>query len=150
MNKILIVISTFYKEISSNLENEAIKYIEENNFEFDVIYVPGAFEIPAIIAKASKYNMVTNYYVGYIALGCVIRGETSHYDYVCNESTRALMDLSIDGIALGYGILTCENREQADVRANPKGLNKGRAAAVACIEMIKNFSKIQEKSSIIE
>ena len=91
MNKILIVTSTFYKEISSNLENEAIKYVKENNFEYETIYVPGVFEVPAIIAKASTYNK----YLGYIALGCVIRGETSHYDYVCNESARALMNLSI-------------------------------------------------------
>jgi len=140
MNKILIVTSTFYKEISSNLENEAIKYIKENNFEYEVISVPGAFEVPAIIAKASKYNN----YIGYIALGCVIRGETSHYDYVCNESARALMNLSLDGIALGYGILTCENMSQANTRANSEGLNKGRAAAIACLEMIKNFSKIEK------
>jgi len=140
MNKILIVTSTFYEKISSNLENEAIKFIKENNFEYEVIYIPGVFEVPAIIAKAAKYKK----YVGFIALGCVIRGETSHYDYVCNESARALMNLSIDGIAIGYGILTCENMEQAVLRAKPEGLNKGRAAAIACIEMIKNFSKIEK------
>ena len=76
--------------------------------------MPGAFEVPAVISHASK----TGKFIGYIALGCVIRGETSHYDYVCNESARALMNLSIDGIALGYGILTCENISQANIRAN--------------------------------
>ena len=132
-NCILIITSRFYPEISSSLESEAVNLIKEEGYDYNLIDVPGAFEIPAAIAYAAKSSK----YIGYIALGCVIRGETSHYDYVCNESARALMQLSIDGLSIGYGILTCENREQAIVRASPDGLNKGKAATLACLRMIE-------------
>ena len=111
--KILIVTSRFYNEISASLEKECIETIKSNGFGYDVIDVPGAFEVPAAIAHASRSNK----YIGYIALGCVIRGETSHYDYVCTESSRALMNLSLDGLPIGYGILTCESKEQALARS---------------------------------
>ena len=132
-NKILIVTSRFYSDISANLEKECITTIKDHGFSHDIIDVPGAFEVPAVISYASKSNI----YLGYVALGCVIRGETSHYDYVCTESARALMDLSLEGVPLGYGILTCENLDQAIVRSNPDGLNKGKAASLACIRMIE-------------
>ena len=132
-NCILIITSRFYPEISSSLESEAVNLIKEEGYDYKLIDVPGAFEIPAAIAYAAKSSK----YIGYIALGCVIRGETSHYDYVCNESARALMQLSIDGLSIGYGILTCENMEQAIVRASPDGLNKGKAATLACLRMIE-------------
>ena len=132
-NCILIITSRFYPEISSSLESEAVNLIKEEGYDYNLIDVPGAFEIPAAIAYAAKSSK----YIGYIALGCVIRGETSHYDYVCNESARAIMQLSIDGLSIGYGILTCENREQAIVRASPDGLNKGKAATLACLRMIE-------------
>ena len=131
--KILIVTSRFYNEISASLEKECIETIHSNGFGYDVIDVPGAFEVPAVIAHASR----SNDYIGYIALGCVIRGETSHYDYVCSESSRALMQLSLDGLPIGYGILTCESKEQALDRSSSKGLNKGKAATLACIRMIE-------------
>ena len=130
--KILIVTSRFYSEISASLEKECIETVKSYEFGYDIIVVPGAFEVPAIIAHKSKINK----YLGYIALGCVIRGETSHYDYVCTESARALMQLSLEGLPIGYGILTCESKEQALVRSNSNGLNKGKAAALACIRMI--------------
>ena len=130
---ILIVTSRFYSEISASLEKECIETVKSYGFSYDIIDVPGAFEVPAIIAHKSKINK----YFGYIALGCVIRGETSHYDYVCTESSRALMQLSLEGLPIGYGILTCESKEQALVRSNPNGLNKGKAAALACIRMIQ-------------
>src|SRR5690606_16313734 len=95
--------------------------------------VPGAFEIPAAI----RYTMATKQYEGFVALGCVIRGETTHYDYVCSESARALMDLSVEHrLAIGYGILTVENMEQAQARADITRGNKGAAAAEACLRMI--------------
>jgi 6,7-dimethyl-8-ribityllumazine synthase len=97
--KILIVTSRFYNEISASLEKECIETIKSNSFGYEIIDVPGAFEVPAAIAHASRSNK----YIGYIALGCVIRGETSHYDYVCSESARALMNLSLEGVPLGYG-----------------------------------------------
>ncbi|MBT3940156.1 MAG: 6,7-dimethyl-8-ribityllumazine synthase [Pelagibacterales bacterium] len=131
--KILIVISRFYAEISASLEKECIETIKSYGFDYDVIDVPGAFEVPAVISHASKSNK----YIGYVALGCVIRGETSHYDYVCTESSRAIMKLSLEGLAIGYGILTCENKEQALARSNFNGLNKGKAATLACIRMIE-------------
>ena len=121
-NCILIISSRFYAEISSSLELEAINLIKEKGYDYELVEVPGAFEVPAALAYAAK----TSKYIGYVALGCVIRGETSHYDYVCNESARALMQLSIEGLSIGYGILTCESKEQAIARANPKGLNKGK------------------------
>jgi 6,7-dimethyl-8-ribityllumazine synthase len=131
--KILIVTSRFYNEISASLEKECIEIVNSNGFDYNVINVPGVFEVPAVISHASK----SNEYIGYIALGCVIRGETSHYDYVCTESSRALMQLSLDGLPIGYGILTCESKEQALARSSSKGLNKGKAATLACIRMIE-------------
>ena len=138
MKKILIVTSRFYKEISNDLEKEATKILISHDYEYDMINVPGAFEVPAAIAKANNNNK----YMGYVALGCIIRGETSHYDYVCKESARALMNISLEGVAIGYGILTCENKEQAIIRSKPDGLNKGKAAALACISMVKILAKL--------
>ena len=132
-NCILIVTSRFYPQISSALEEEAINLIKKQGYIFELVDVPGAFEVPSVISHASK----TSKYIGYIALGCVIRGETSHYDYVCNESSRALMQLSLDGLSIGYGILTCESKEQALVRSSSDGLNKGKAATLACLRMIE-------------
>ena len=130
---ILIIVSNYYEKISDNLIEETKKVIEENNFLYQIEIVTGVFEIPSIISF-SKHK-----FDGYVALGCVIRGETSHYDYVCSESARALMDLSIDGFAIGYGILTVENYEQAMIRSKTvanKGLGKGKVAALACINQI--------------
>lgn len=100
----------------------AIKEINKNNLDYDIITVSGALEIPIAIAITINKN---NYYDGYIALGCVIRGETSHYDTVCNESARGLMDIGIKNkIPIANGIITVENEEQALERANPKNLTK--------------------------
>ena len=100
----------------------------------ETIEVPGALELPGVItmaADSAKYD-------GFIALGCVIRGETSHYDYVCGESARGLMWLTVDRrLAIGNGILTVENEDQALARADRKRKNKGADAANACLEMIK-------------
>ena len=139
-NSILIITSRFYPEISASLEQESISLIKEYGYDYKIIDVPGAFEVPAVIAYAAKSSK----YLGYIALGCVIRGETSHYDYVCNESARALMQLSLEGLAIGYGILTCENKNQAELRARPDGLNKGKAATLACLRMIEIKKEIDE------
>jgi 6,7-dimethyl-8-ribityllumazine synthase len=130
---ILIIVSNYYEEISDNLIEETKKVIEENNILYQIEIVTGVFEIPSIISF-SKHK-----FDGYVTLGCVIRGETSHYDYVCSESARALMNLSLDGFAIGYGILTVENYEQAMIRSKTvanKGLGKGKVAALACINQI--------------
>ena len=139
-NCILIITSRFYPEISSSLEYESIKAIKEHGYNYKILNVPGAFEVPAAISYAAKNSK----YIGYVALGCVIRGETSHYDYVCSESARALMQLSIEGLSIGYGILTCENKDQALLRAKSDGLNKGRASTLACLRMIELKKEIDE------
>lgn len=130
---ILVIVSDYYKEISNNLLKETTNQLSDNNFHFTIETVTGVFEIPSIITFAK------NKFDGYIALGCVIRGETSHYDYVCQESARALMNLSLEGLALGYGILTCENYEQALSRSisEKNMIGKGKVAAKACINQIE-------------
>ena len=136
MHRILIVSSPYYAHISDELEKGAREALEASgeNCSIESIMVPGAFEVPGAIAMAADSAK----YDGYIALGCVIRGETSHYDYVCGESARGLMYLSTDRrLAIGYGIVTVENEAQALARAERKQKNKGKDAAVACLEMLK-------------
>lgn len=130
--KVLIVEAPYYRSIADLLVEGAMAELRSSGVAFDRITVPGAFEIPAAISYAMDS------YDGFIALGCVIRGETTHYDYVCGESARGLMDLSVRfGVSIGFGILTVENEEQAIVRADPNQKNKGRDAAVACLRMIE-------------
>lgn len=129
---VLIVEAPYYRSIADLLVEGAMAELRRAGASFDRVSVPGAFEIPATIGFAMDR------YDGFIALGCVIRGETSHYDYVCGESARGLMDLSVRfGVPIGYGILTCENQEQAIVRADPNQKNKGKDAAEACLRMIE-------------
>ena len=133
MTHILIINSRFYPEISDELSRGASEMLSKAGATFEEIEVPGAFEVPAAIAMAE----VSGKYHGYVALGCVIRGETTHYDYVCGESARGLMDLSTQKkLAIGYGILTVENEEQAKIRADRREGNKGGAAASTCLAML--------------
>ncbi|MCP2680372.1 6,7-dimethyl-8-ribityllumazine synthase [Maricaulaceae bacterium NA33B04] len=129
----LIIAAPFYEDITEQLVEGAKAYLEEQGASVEVIEVPGAFEIPGVIAMAEKGAKPYDAYVG---LGCVIRGETSHYDYVCGESARGLMDLSLKGVCLGYGILTVENIRQARVRAHVDQKNKGKDAAEAALAML--------------
>ncbi|MGI9373673.1 MAG: 6,7-dimethyl-8-ribityllumazine synthase [Hyphomicrobiales bacterium] len=131
--RILIVESPYYQEIAEELAKGAIAALNAANTEVDRVSVPGALEIPPAIAMASE----TDRYDGFVALGCVIRGETSHYDIVANESARALMALNLEGLAIGNGILTCDTGEQAKVRADAAGKNKGADAANAALALIK-------------
>jgi 6,7-dimethyl-8-ribityllumazine synthase len=134
MTKILIVQADFYKKISALLLEGAIKKITDAGKEYEIITVPGAFEIPAVISFAKNSKK----YDGFVALGCVIRGETTHYDYVCLESARGLNELAIkENLAIGYGIITVENEAQAIERADIKKKDKGGFAANTCLEMIK-------------
>lgn len=134
MKKVLIIQSIFYKKIAKFLLEGATKELDRQNVRYEIITVPGAFEIPAAISMANKAKK----YTGYVALGCVIRGETTHYDYVCSESARGLNDLAIKKtLAIGNAILTTEDEEQAIRRSDPKQKNKGAVAANACVEMIK-------------
>ncbi len=131
---ILIVAANFYQEVTGELLTGARAALKKVGATFDEIIVPGAFEIPAAI----NFAIQSKKYAGYVALGCVIRGETTHYDYVCGESARGLMDLEIQKNAcIGYGILTVENMEQAMVRAKVSQGNKGRDAVEAALKLIE-------------
>lgn len=134
MTHILIATSTFYEDISGELVEGATAALKKANATHEVIEVPGALEVPAVI----RYGISLNQYDGFIALGCVIRGETSHYDTVCHESARALNLLMLQfSAAIGNGILTVENRKQAKARASVKEGNKGAGAANACLRLVE-------------
>lgn len=130
--RLLIVVAPYYKDIADNLVQGARITAAACEAEVDLIEVPGALEVPTAIALAERLAK----YDGYVALGCVIRGETTHYDTVCNDSSRALALLGLQGAAIGNGILTVENRPQAEVRADPAGQNKGGGAAAAALHLI--------------
>ena len=131
---ILIVEARFYADLADELVAGAIEAIEAAGGTWERIDVPGALEIPAAISMADAGE--AKHYDAYVALGCVIRGETSHYDYVCGESARALQDLGVqDLLAVGNGILTVENSDQAWARAKRSEKNKGADAANAAIRM---------------
>ncbi len=133
---LLIVEAAFYSDLATELGAGAIEAIEAVGGSYDRIEVPGALEVPAAIKFAAKGS--AKGYDGFVALGCVIRGETTHYDYVCGESARALQDLAIrDMLAVGNGILTVEDRDQAWARANRSQKNKGADAANAALRMIE-------------
>ena len=132
MARILIVEARFYPHLSDMLLAGARAVIEAAGNDHETITVPGALEIPGAIALAAKSGR----YCGFVALGVVIRGETYHFEVVSNESARALMDLSLEGYAIGNGILTVENEAQAIVRADPAQLDKGGGAAKAALDMV--------------
>ena len=130
---ILIVASPYYAHITSELVRGAKAYIEAAGGTCDVVDVPGVFELAAAIAMAMQGPV---HYDGYVALGCVIRGETTHYDYVCSESARALQDLAVGHrLPIGYGVVTVENEAQAIERAFVDRRDKGGDAAAACLAM---------------
>ena len=121
-----IVISNFYPKISELLKVGASFKLSKDKHDYKVIYVPGTFEIPVVIS-----NLI-NKYDGFIALGCVIKGKTSHYHYLCSSVIKALIDLSVKSKKpIGNGILTCDNMKQAIERAQPSRKNKGGDAAQA-------------------
>lgn len=128
----LLVAAPFYREVADRLIAGARAVLEAAGVETDLVEVPGALEIPTAIRLASFSGL----YDGYVALGCVIRGETTHYETVCNDSSRALTLLGLEGLCIGNGILTVENIEQAEARADPARLNKGGGAAEACLHLV--------------
>jgi 6,7-dimethyl-8-ribityllumazine synthase len=131
---IMIVEARFYEDIADELVKGAVAALEGAGVTFERHAVPGCFEIPAAIGFAAKSSKEIE---GFVALGCVIRGETTHYDYVCAESARGIQDLATNHqLAIGYGILTVENRDQAWVRAAVDQGNKGRMAAEAALRMV--------------
>ena len=133
--KILVIEARYYEAISEDLLKGALAKLQAAGAEVVKVNVPGALEIPHIISYAEKAEAG---YDGYVALGCVIRGETTHYDYVCGESARALMDLAVNHqLAIGNGIITVENEAQAIARSKPDQKDKGGFAASACLRMIQ-------------
>lgn len=131
-SKVLLVTAPYYRDIAGNLLVGACSEVEAVGATWETVEVPGALEIPTAIGIAERMSK----FDGYVALGCVIRGETSHYDTVCNDSSRGLTLLGLQGLCIGNGILTVETRAQAEVRADPGGQNKGGAAAAASLHLI--------------
>ena len=142
MTHILIVEAPYYRDIANELRAGAVAALEAAGATHEVLAVPGAFEIPAAISHAAGIHLpegrrLSRVYDGYVALGCVIRGETTHYDYVCTESARGLQDLALrHGLAIGFGILTVETDDQAWARALRSKKNKGAEAVGAALAMI--------------
>ena len=131
MAKFLIVEARFYKHLNALLVEGARAALLAAGHEVEVVTVPGALEIPAAIALAEESGA----YAGYVAIGVVIRGETYHFEIVAGESARGIMALTMDGVAIGNGILTVENEAQALVRADPAQKNKGGEAAQAALAL---------------
>ncbi|MGX9354792.1 6,7-dimethyl-8-ribityllumazine synthase [Roseobacteraceae bacterium S113] len=130
--KLLIVVAPYYKDIADNLVAGAKAEIDAAGGSWDLVEVPGALEVPTAIGIAERLSN----FDGYVALGCVIRGETTHYETVCNDSSRAIQLLGLQGLCIGNGILTVENRKQAEVRADTNDQNKGGGAAAAALHLI--------------
>ena len=136
--RVLIVLSPYYADIATQLVTGARAAIEAAGASHETIEVPGALEVPTALKLASGR------FDAFVALGCVIRGETTHYDTVCNDSSRALTLLGLEGLCIGNGILTVENMAQAKVRADAGGQNKGGGAAEAAMHLLaikRRFTK---------
>ena len=144
MPHVLIIDAPYYENISGELTAGAVEVLDAAGATYDKLDVPGVLEIPAALSMALEAAQTGGkQYDGFITLGCVIRGETTHYEVVAFESARALMDLSIaECIALGNGIQTVENEAQALARARKSELNKGGHAAEAVLQMIKIREKL--------
>jgi len=132
--RVLIIEGRFYSDLSDALLEGATSVLDAHGVTYDVVSVPGALEIPAVVAVADE----NAFYDGYVALGVIIRGETYHFEIVAGESARGLMDLAVTrGLAIGNGILTVENEEQAWARARSSEGDKGGGAARACLDVIE-------------
>ncbi len=142
---LLLVEAPYYAHLAALLRDGAQRAIAAAGATCEIVSVPGAFEIPAAIALGARS---AQRFDGFVALGCVIRGETTHYDHICNETSRSLQDLMVrDGLALGFGILTCENEAQALVRASPAadhgGRDQGGRAVRACLALVELRRRFQ-------
>ncbi|MEN7536456.1 6,7-dimethyl-8-ribityllumazine synthase [Aurantiacibacter flavus] len=139
MARFLIVEARFYDHLNDLLIAGARAALEEGGHNVDVLTVPGALEVPGAIALAAESGR----YDGFVAIGVVIRGETYHFEIVAGESARAIMALTMDAVAIGNGILTVENEEQALVRADPAQKNKGGEAAQAAMRLLELQEQFQ-------
>ena len=129
--KICIVSAPYYKDITENLIRGALNVLKRINADTEIVEVSGALEIPTAI------KLMENEFDGFIAIGCVIRGETTHYEIVSTESSRGLVNLGLEKICIGNAILTVENKTQAEERADPKIFDKGGEACRALLSIIK-------------
>ena len=141
--RLLILEARYYADLCDELVKGTVAAIERSGATWDHIVVPGALELPGAIALADASKR----YDGYVALGCVLRGETMHYEIVSNESARGLMDLALKGLCIGNGILTCENEAQAWARAKTSDGDKGGGAAQAALTMIHHKRAMKKKST---
>ena len=135
--KVLLVCSPYYKDITNNLIQGASDLLKSNYVDYKILNVPGALEIAPAIKLVLDKSLKKRIFDGYVALGCIIKGETYHFEIVANESSRAITDLSLNySIPIGNGILTVSNKDQAIRRSDPNQLNKGAGAALACLSLI--------------
>jgi 6,7-dimethyl-8-ribityllumazine synthase len=148
---VLIIEARFYEDISDELARGAISTLEASNVSFELLSVPGALEIPLALSLALTNGFVgkAGRHRGCVALGCVIRGETTHYEIVARESAAGLHQLAVEhAVPIGNGILTCDSREQAWARASVEGRNKGAHAAEACLSLMdleRHFSSASRR-----
>jgi 6,7-dimethyl-8-ribityllumazine synthase len=148
---VLIIEARFYEDIADELARGAIKTLEASNVSFELLSVPGSLEIPLALSLALANGFVgkAGRHRGCIALGCVIRGETTHYEIVARESAAGLHQLAVEhAVPIGNGILTCDSREQAWARASVEGRNKGAHAAEACLSLMdleRHFSSASRR-----
>jgi 6,7-dimethyl-8-ribityllumazine synthase len=140
--RVAIISSPYYSDIAGGLLTGAKAALAQVNAEVTVIDVPGALEIPTAIVLADKSDR----FDAYVALGCVIRGETTHYDIVAGESSRAIQTLGMGGFCIGNGILTVEDMDQAEARANPSKMNKGGGAAEAALHLLALSQKYRRRA----
>lgn len=139
---IMIAEARFYGDLADLLLSGAKGALDTAGATYDVFTVPGALELPCAVKMAAEKGI----YDGFVALGCVIRGETTHYETVCNESARGLMDLSVHyDLIIGNGIQTCENKEQALARCHPAQKNKGAGAAKAALDLLAIHEELNKK-----
>jgi len=142
--KVLLVCSPYYQNVTKNLIEGATKILKSNSVEYKILNVPGALEIAPAIKLVIDKSLKKPLFDGFVALGCVIKGETYHFEIVANESARALTDLSLNySIPIGNGILTVSNLDQAIKRSDPLHSDKGAGAALACLSLINIKFKIK-------
>ena len=135
--KILLVCSPYYKDVTDNLIKGASDLLKSKSVDYKILNVPGALEVAPAIKLVLDKAQKKPFFDGFVALGCVIKGETYHFEIVANETSRALTNLSINySIPIGNGILTVSNKDQAIRRSDPNQLNKGAGAALACLSLI--------------
>jgi 6,7-dimethyl-8-ribityllumazine synthase len=143
MSERFLVIQALFNDLATNaLRDGAVSALVKSGVpqnQVDVVPVPGCWELPVVAAKAARSKK----YAGIVAIGCVIRGETPHFDYVAGDCARGLMNVSVEtGVPVGFGVLTTDNVEQALVRCGLKGGNKGADAANAVLSTLQSLKKI--------